>query len=189
MPNQGFPSPLKTALLTSIARPGRYLSETEAWDKIMPAALRLQQTFVSWPDLESNFLLGRQFWSMEQSRQTGATYKAIYDEFIEEKDSPWNANDWNMDLQVTTPLPIVENPHGQKMHGAASNPLGGCLGADRDRMIPCGIRQNFIKFREQIELIARIRGPTVLISSRFQLRPAELHACPKCEALRLLFIQ
>jgi hypothetical protein len=37
------------------------LSEAEAWDQITPAAVRLQQTFVSWQDLHGGFLIGREY--------------------------------------------------------------------------------------------------------------------------------
>src|SRR5256885_14286177 len=38
-----------------------YLSEQEAWDKIMPAARLLQRTFSSWQDLGRNYMIGREF--------------------------------------------------------------------------------------------------------------------------------
>ena len=87
-----------------------YLSEMEAWDHIMAAALRLQQTFVSWRDLQSDFLIGREFWSMEQTRKTGTPFRVIYDRFIDDRASPWNVNDWNMNLHVVSPLSINDRP-------------------------------------------------------------------------------
>jgi hypothetical protein len=86
-----------------------YISDTEAWEHIMPAALRLQQTFESWQDAQSNFLIGREFWSMSQSMQTGSRFRDIYEKFSREGDSPWSMNQWNMDLHVTTPLPIANS--------------------------------------------------------------------------------
>jgi hypothetical protein len=83
-----------------------YLSESEAWEHIMPAALRLQQTFDSWQDLQSDFLIGRQFWSGEQTKQTGERFRAIYEHFIADSSSPWNVDPWAMDLGVAKPLPI-----------------------------------------------------------------------------------
>jgi hypothetical protein len=83
-----------------------YLSDTEAWNIIMPAALRLQQTFASWQDLQSDYLIGREFWSVEQSKNSGARYRAIYERFLQDSSSPWNLNPWAMDLKVATPLPI-----------------------------------------------------------------------------------
>lgn len=40
-----------------------YLSEEEAWQRIMPAARLLQKTFESWIDLGKNHVVGREFWS------------------------------------------------------------------------------------------------------------------------------
>jgi hypothetical protein len=86
-----------------------YWSETEAWDHIMPAALRLQQTFASWQDLQNDFLIGREYWSLQETQLKGARFHAIYDRFLQDPSSPWNANPWAMDLKVVTPLPIAAN--------------------------------------------------------------------------------
>lgn len=48
----------------------------------MPAALRLQQTFGSWQDMEIDYLLGRQFWSAEQTQENGDRFQVIYDQFV-----------------------------------------------------------------------------------------------------------
>jgi hypothetical protein len=81
-----------------------YITDTEAWDQMMPVALRLQQTFDSWQDAQTDFLIGREFWSMDQSGQTGPSFRDIYERFLRESNSPWNTNPWNMDLRVGTPL-------------------------------------------------------------------------------------
>jgi hypothetical protein len=86
-----------------------YMSETEAWDHIMPAALRLQQTFSSWQDLQIDYLVGREFWSAEQTQENGNRFRAIYDQFVHDPSSPWNVDPWTMDLGVTAPLPITAN--------------------------------------------------------------------------------
>jgi hypothetical protein len=86
-----------------------YLSENEAWDRIMPAALRLQKTFDSWQDLQSNYLIGREYWSLTQTQTNGARYRAIYERFLQDPGSTWNTNPWDMDLQLTMPLPINAN--------------------------------------------------------------------------------
>jgi Protein of unknown function (DUF1266) len=86
-----------------------YLSDTEAWDHIMPAALRLQQTFASWQDLQSDFLIGREFWSLQQTQQNGERFRTIYERFVQDPSSPWNVNPWTTDLGLATPLPIEAN--------------------------------------------------------------------------------
>jgi hypothetical protein len=86
-----------------------YLSDAEAWNHIMPAALRLQQSFASWQDLQSDYLIGREYWSVQQTENNGARYHAIYERFFQDPNRPWNTNPWTMDLNVVAPLPIEAN--------------------------------------------------------------------------------
>jgi hypothetical protein len=86
-----------------------YMSDTEAWDHIMPAALRLQRSFSSWQDLQSDFLIGREYWSLQQTRTNGDRFRAIYDRFLDDPSSPWNTNSWALDLKVAVPLQIEAN--------------------------------------------------------------------------------
>jgi Protein of unknown function (DUF1266) len=86
-----------------------YLSDAEAWDHIMPAALRLQRSFASWQDLQSDYLIGREYWSVQQTENNGARYRAIYERFLQDPSGPWNTNPWIMDLNVAAPLPIEAN--------------------------------------------------------------------------------
>ncbi len=82
-----------------------YLSEAEAWDHIMPAALQLQQTFTSWQDLEDDFLIGREYWSNGQANPTSLQFQIIYDQLLVDTNSPWNTLPWATDLKVSKPLP------------------------------------------------------------------------------------
>jgi len=77
-----------------------YLSEQEAWDRIMPAAAMLQSTFDSWKDFGENYLIGREFWSYEQTARDGQLYRNIYRKLLNNSSSPWNHNPWNMDLRM-----------------------------------------------------------------------------------------
>jgi hypothetical protein len=86
-----------------------YLSEQEAWDHIMPAALRLQEMFGSWQELQSDYLIGREFWSTEQTQANGDRFRVIYAQFVEDPGSPWNVNPWKMNLGVSEPLPLTAN--------------------------------------------------------------------------------
>jgi hypothetical protein len=85
-----------------------YLSQTEAWDHIMPAARRLQETFSSWEALQNDYLVGREFWSLQQTQKNGERYRSVFERFIQEPKSPWNTNPWPMDLGVATPLLLTE---------------------------------------------------------------------------------
>jgi hypothetical protein len=104
--------------LISLARWGvaaGYLEEDEAWDWIMPAAVEIQQTYVSWEDLGESYLLGREFWSPLQTQATGYKYRGAVYWLTHNKYSPWKNFDWNMDLgssmspiEDDTPMPKTE---------------------------------------------------------------------------------
>jgi hypothetical protein len=75
-----------------------YLSEEEAWQKIMPVARLLQDKFDSWQDLGENYLIGRRFWSYEDSKLLSYQYEDAFLRLIDMPSSPWNKLPWNMDL-------------------------------------------------------------------------------------------
>jgi hypothetical protein len=86
-----------------------YLPVMDAWNRIMPAALRLQKTFSSWQDMQNDYLIGRDFWSTEQTQENGARFRAAYERLIQDPNGPWNVNPWTMDLGVAKPLPIARS--------------------------------------------------------------------------------
>jgi hypothetical protein len=75
-----------------------FLSEDEAWQSIMPAARLLQRHFTSWSDLGQNYLIGREFWSLSQTRKSGDLYRATYQTLISYSGSPWNKLPWELEL-------------------------------------------------------------------------------------------
>jgi len=75
-----------------------YISEEEAWGKIMPAARILQKMFDSWEDLGRNYIIGRQFWSYKQMQEDGYEYEDAFQRLMDMKSSPWNRYEWDMDL-------------------------------------------------------------------------------------------
>lgn len=75
-----------------------YLSEAEAWERIMPVARTLQSTFDSWEDLGNNYLIGRRFWSQQQTLRDGEEYKKVLETFRTDSNSPWVKLPWNLDL-------------------------------------------------------------------------------------------
>jgi hypothetical protein len=77
-----------------------YLSEQEAWEKIMPVARMLQKTFDSWDDLGQNYLIGRQYWSYKYTLEEGDIFDDAYQRLVDMKSSPWNLYPWNLDLGV-----------------------------------------------------------------------------------------
>lgn len=75
-----------------------FISEEEAWDKIMPAARLLQKRFVSWEELGENYLIGRRYWSEEQTRENEYLYTEAITRLLESRTSPWVTLSWNTDL-------------------------------------------------------------------------------------------
>lgn len=75
-----------------------YLTETEAWDRIMPVAAMLQKTFSSWQELGENYLIGREFWSYDETLKTGGAMRETYRSLLSDCSSPWKANAWGMKL-------------------------------------------------------------------------------------------
>jgi len=76
-----------------------YLQEDEAWPRIIYAARILQSSFSSWQELGENYLIGRQFWSLAETRNSGAAIQAAYSRLLNNPGSPWNRIPWNLALQ------------------------------------------------------------------------------------------
>ena len=76
-----------------------YIREKEAWDKIMPAASKLQKTFDSWEDLGQNYIIGRQFWSYSQTQSSGHLFTETFERLKNNPESPWNKYPWDMNLE------------------------------------------------------------------------------------------
>lgn len=76
-----------------------YMSEDEAWPRVMYAAGILQQTFGSWREFGENYLVGREFWSLRQTRIDGQAMQAVYTRLLSDPGSPWNRIPWSLPLQ------------------------------------------------------------------------------------------
>jgi hypothetical protein len=77
-----------------------YLSEDEAWERIMPVARMLQQVFDSWEDLGENYLTGRQYWSYEQTERSGEKLREAFERLRTDPESPWRKLPWDLDLSL-----------------------------------------------------------------------------------------
>ncbi len=77
-----------------------YLDEEEAWKHIMPVAAKLQATFSSWKELGENYLIGREFWSYEETKRSGDAISRVYQGLVDNSYGPWQFNKWDMDLGV-----------------------------------------------------------------------------------------
>lgn len=80
-----------------------YLSEDEAWQRIMPKARELQEAFDSWADLGENYLIGREFWSLEETTNYGWLYRTAYQRLLTNPEGPWMRLPWKLDLRSTPP--------------------------------------------------------------------------------------
>jgi hypothetical protein len=88
-----------------------YLTEDEAWRRIMPAARTIQRSFRSWVEFGEDFIVGREFWSPEEMRKTGQAFRDREKWLRNEPQSPWNRLPWRMELGPGAPsrrrLPLV----------------------------------------------------------------------------------
>lgn len=75
-----------------------YITKDEAWRRIMPAAELLQRTFNSWSDLGENYLIGREFWSQQQTIQRGQRMRECYQKLLSDPASPWVTIPWSISL-------------------------------------------------------------------------------------------
>jgi len=75
-----------------------YIDEKEAWERIMPMAILLQERFDSWEDLGRNYLIGRQYWSLENTQEDGWVYEDAVQRLLDMQSSPWNRCPWKMSL-------------------------------------------------------------------------------------------
>ena len=64
----------------------------------MPVARFIQNKFDSWEDLGQNYLIGRQYWSHEDTKLWGYQFEDAYLRLFDMPSSPWNKLPWNMDL-------------------------------------------------------------------------------------------
>jgi hypothetical protein len=71
-----------------------YLSEDEAWPRVMYAAGILQLTFSSWQEFGDDYLIGREFWSLHQTQKDGPAMRASYLRLLNDPRSPWNQIPW-----------------------------------------------------------------------------------------------
>jgi hypothetical protein len=65
----------------------------------MPKARLLQQTFESWKDLGENYLIGREFWSLERTKASGWYFQQAFKELLQNPESPWYTLSWELNLR------------------------------------------------------------------------------------------
>jgi hypothetical protein len=88
-----------------------YLSEDEAWQKIMPVARTMQRNFHSWETFGGKYLTGRNFWSGSARDDTAQRVFLAYTQLVHDADSPWQQIPWDLDL---TAVPRAESKPGSR---------------------------------------------------------------------------
>jgi ankyrin repeat protein len=78
-----------------------YISEEDAWPRVLHAARILQQTFTSWKEYGENYLVGREFFSLYATRSSGQEMRAAYQSLLSRPNSPWNRIPWDLSLQAS----------------------------------------------------------------------------------------
>lgn len=73
-----------------------YLTEDEAWEKIIPAAKIIQDNFDSWADMGDNYLTGRHYWAGERNERLDYIYSLLINP--QDQHSPWSKYQWKTDL-------------------------------------------------------------------------------------------
>ncbi len=122
-----------------------YISEEEAWQKIIPAARLLQNKFDSWEDLGQNYLIGRQFWSYKETQESGWEIEDAFQRLLDEKTSPWNKYPWNMDLTLPQAGADSNQPQGEPspsvLETFKSKMSGALVVPDKYRTITAAIEE------------------------------------------------
>ena len=86
-----------------------YLTEEEAWDRIMPVARLLQQHFPSWNELYDNYIEGRRFSSLSAHLRNGEKMRKCAYDLKWEAYSPLRHLPWDMSL-----LPAEQKDDGSR---------------------------------------------------------------------------
>ncbi len=86
-----------------------YISEEDAWPRVLHAARILQQTFTSWKEFGENYLVGREFFSLYATRKNGQDMRLAYQGLLSRANSPWNRIPWDLSLQAEAGQPNAPN--------------------------------------------------------------------------------
>lgn len=73
-----------------------YLTEEEAWQRIMPAAREIQADYSSWREMGEDYLRGRERWHNSRDPRFDYVFQLLTNP--DDTNSPWNKNEWNTDL-------------------------------------------------------------------------------------------
>jgi hypothetical protein len=110
---------------TNVARWGAmagYISEAEAWERILRVSRQIQETYKSWSEMSEAYLAGRRRWYRAvrtaftreaQKAQPGVEYVVQLLLNTQDANSPWTKNKWNTALGDSAPAPATPKPELQ----------------------------------------------------------------------------
>ncbi len=73
-----------------------YLSESEAWQRIIPAAAAMQKTYSSWRQFSEAYVVGREFWGGDPS--SDGYVRSLRIQLLVRPNSPWVQLPWGLKL-------------------------------------------------------------------------------------------
>ncbi|MFA6210032.1 MAG: DUF1266 domain-containing protein [Candidatus Obscuribacterales bacterium] len=84
-----------------------YLSESEAWQLMMPMAKRLQELYTSWEQMANEYLIGRDFWWHGKSLRESPNLLLIKQRLLKDPDSPWMQLPWKTAIESKSDDPTI----------------------------------------------------------------------------------
>jgi len=84
-----------------------YLSESEAWQLMMPIAKRLQELYTSWEQMANEYLIGRDFWWHGKSLREAPNLLLIKQRLLRDPDSPWMQLPWKTAIESKSDDPTI----------------------------------------------------------------------------------
>ncbi len=95
---------IRYVFLCRYAYTAGYITEEEAWQLIIPVAVKMQKTFDSWDDLSNNYMIGREFWSYRKAKDEELIFLQAFERLLNDPDSPWHVYPWDMRLYHTSDI-------------------------------------------------------------------------------------
>ncbi len=89
----------RAAFICHLCLESGYIQKDEAWSFLMKNASHIQQSYSSWQEYGTSYIIGRQFWAGEiEDEHTQQNLNFISSQFTK-PDSPWAILPWYTDLK------------------------------------------------------------------------------------------
>jgi tetratricopeptide (TPR) repeat protein len=79
------------------------IDEKTAWSLIFPACKQIQSHFQNFDQVGENYLIGRKFWSEDETKATGQDIDVAVAELVHFKSSPYRKQPWDTNLDIAAP--------------------------------------------------------------------------------------